>query len=94
MQPVASGHETELMYKEIFFRSVSKPGRVTAPGFVVGAVGWGLCIGSGPDEDAPSPEGNGEHMVANRHDLPVQPKGEKFPVNFLLFTESPDSALP
>jgi hypothetical protein len=27
-------------------------------------------------------------MVANRHDLPAQPKGEKFPVNFLLFTES------
>src|ERR1700732_752711 len=36
----------------------------------------------------------GRHMVANRHDLPAQPKGEKFPVNFLLFTESPDFALP
>jgi hypothetical protein len=33
-------------------------------------------------------------MVANRHDLPVQPTDEKFPVNFLLFTESPDFALP
>jgi hypothetical protein len=26
------------MYKEISFRSVSKPGRITAPGFVLGAI--------------------------------------------------------
>ena len=53
MQLAASGHETELMYKEISFRSVPKPGRISAPGFVIGAGGWGLCIGSGPDEGAP-----------------------------------------
>jgi hypothetical protein len=26
------------MYKEISFRSVPKPGRITAPGFVLGAI--------------------------------------------------------
>src|ERR1700730_7594613 len=57
-------------------------------------VGWGLCIGSGPDEGVPRQMQAGRHMVANRHDLPAQPKGEKFPVNFLLFTERPDFALP
>src|ERR1700730_6923457 len=57
-------------------------------------VGWGLCIDSGPDEGVPRQMQAGRHMVANRHDLPAQPKGEKFPVNFLLFTERPDFALP
>jgi hypothetical protein len=30
-----------------------EPGRITAPGFVIGTVGWGLCIGSGPEGGAP-----------------------------------------
>jgi hypothetical protein len=37
MQPATSGRVTGLMYKELSFRSVSKPGRVTAPGFIFGA---------------------------------------------------------
>jgi hypothetical protein len=35
MQLATSGHVTGLMYKQLSFRSVSKPGRITAPGFVL-----------------------------------------------------------
>jgi hypothetical protein len=35
MQLATSGRVTGLVYKELSFRSVSKPGRITAPGFVL-----------------------------------------------------------
>jgi hypothetical protein len=43
MQPATCRHVTGFTYKEISFRSMSKPGRITAPGFVLGAVGRQGC---------------------------------------------------
>jgi hypothetical protein len=37
MQLATSGPETGFMYKELTFRSVSKPDRITVPGFVLPA---------------------------------------------------------
>jgi hypothetical protein len=37
MQLATSGPVTGLMYKELSFRSVPKPGRIPAPGFVLSA---------------------------------------------------------
>ena len=37
MQLATSGPETGFMYKELSFRSVSKPGRITVPGFLLPA---------------------------------------------------------
>jgi hypothetical protein len=37
------------MYKELSFRSVSKPGRITAPGFVFGVMAAALATVLGPD---------------------------------------------
>jgi hypothetical protein len=37
MQLATTGPETGFMYKELTFRSVSKPGRITVPGFVLPA---------------------------------------------------------
>jgi hypothetical protein len=38
MQLTTCRHETGFMYKEISFRSMSEPGRISAPGFALGAV--------------------------------------------------------
>ena len=55
MQLAASGHVTGLMYNEISFRSgvQARPG-LPRRALSLARVGWGLCIGSGPDEGAPS----------------------------------------
>jgi hypothetical protein len=37
MQLATSGPVTGLMYKELSLRSVSEPGRITAPGFLLSA---------------------------------------------------------
>ena len=43
MQLATCRHATGFMYKGISFRSMSKLGRITAPGFVLGAVGRQGC---------------------------------------------------
>ena len=99
MQLATSGPVTGLMYKELSLRSVSEPGRITAPGFVLSA--QKLC--------APGAEGGltalhkhndvsgqmtpGERMAARRAFWGVQLAAEKWPVNFLLFTGSAIFAL-
>ena len=71
---------------------VSKPGRVYRAGLCRWRGSDGVCVSAAVLTRAlPRQMQAGQHMVANRHDLPVQPKGENFPVNFLLFTESPIS---
>jgi hypothetical protein len=81
------------------FRSMSEPGRISAPGFVLGAVG-SPGVRSDTDVNGSDPTGPPWPNQADNHEfstimfLPTQPADEKSPVNFLLFTERVIFALP
>jgi hypothetical protein len=84
------------MYERVSFRSVSKPARIIAPGFVLCAqkfVRRRRCYGSCANDDASGERTAGEEMVSAPAYLGVQPVAEKIPVNFLLFTGKANFAL-
>ena len=99
MQLATCRHVTGLMYKGISFRSMSKLGRVIAPGFVLGAIGSpGVRSDSGRAWRQANKAATAGRKVAitnsSRYILPTQPSAEKSPVDFLLFTERVIFALP
>jgi hypothetical protein len=77
---------------------MSKPGRIIAPGFVLGAVGSPGVTDSGRAWKQANRAATAGRKVAitnsSRYILPTQPSAEKYPVNFLLFTERVIFALP
>jgi hypothetical protein len=99
MQLAACRHATGFIYKGMSFGSTSKPGRITAPGFVLGAVGRQGCAQIRMCMEAIQ-QGRHGRMKGGNHKfsagmfLSTQPAAEKSPVNFLLFTESAIFALP
>jgi hypothetical protein len=79
------------MYERVSFISVSKPGRIIAPGVVLCAqkkVLWQLC-----ERRCFGERTAGEEMLSAPAYLGVQPVAEKIPVNFLLFTGKANFAL-
>ena len=58
MQLATSGPVTGLMYKEVSFRSVSKPGRITVPGFLLSAQKEALRHCTNNDVSGQMPLGN------------------------------------
>ena len=87
-------NELRLMHKSASFRCVFKsPGRITAPVLFLAVAARRLsCQRSSMRAlGGPMPR---VRRLRNDVILPVQLKREKIPVNFLLFTETVDFALP
>ena len=82
------------MNKELSFGSVSKPGRITAPGFVLVRRGEAATAALRTTAlramTAVEEDGSWEEVVSAAAYLGAQLAAEKIPVNFLLFTESAD----